>query len=99
MKCEWEPPGDAGWFLRHRKTPTLHCSAYERWKPAVALCTADRIVVGQRPTWSRAAKQEDPMIPPVGYPKIKAASLRLSRYFLLDRTKQPFSVAPSARQR
>jgi hypothetical protein len=39
------------------------------------------------------------MIPPVGYPKIKAASLRLSRYFLLDRTKQPFSVAPSARQR
>src|SRR5262249_5511647 len=28
-------------ILHQRKTPTLHCPAYERWKPAVALCTAD----------------------------------------------------------
>jgi len=33
------------------------------------------LMVGQRPPWSRAAKQKDPMIPPGGYPETKSARL------------------------
>src|SRR5215471_12543589 len=61
-----------------RKTPTVQSSAYEGWA-SVLFIRPTLLMVGQRSTWSRAAKQEGSDDPPSRHSEIKGKSLRLSR--------------------
>jgi hypothetical protein len=57
-----------------RKTPTVQYPAYGRWKAsACSIYGQPDLMVGQRPPWSRAAKQKDPMILLGGFREIMVA--------------------------